>query len=190
MTPPDGAAALHWLNWVRAEVTLGPDTCDALVALGMSYPCDTGKVGDPDYASRRQTYLRRIAPRPETDDLIQRLGAIGLAVNAGHFGLDLRATLPPDYLEYRTGYGQFDWHDDYAYVRPDTVRKLTMIVQLSAADDYRGGRLEVFAGGPIELPRDCGAVVVFPAFVPHRVTPMESGVRRSLVMWFAGPPLR
>ena len=38
--------------------------------------------------------------------------------------------------------------------------------------------------------RDKGAVVVFPSWVRHRVTPVTRGTRYSAVAWFNGPPLR
>ena len=35
-----------------------------------------------------------------------------------------------------------------------------------------------------------GQAVFFASFIRHRVAPVTSGVRKSLVMWFGGPPLR
>jgi len=35
-----------------------------------------------------------------------------------------------------------------------------------------------------------GQAVFFASFILHRVAPVTSGVRKSLVMWFGGPPLR
>jgi predicted 2-oxoglutarate/Fe(II)-dependent dioxygenase YbiX len=35
-----------------------------------------------------------------------------------------------------------------------------------------------------------GSALTFPSVVPHRVTPVKSGVRRSLVAWACGPALR
>ena len=74
------------------------------------------------------------------------------------------------------------------------------MVQLSDPDDYDGADLELFQVvedySEDELAehraasRACGAVVVLPAFEYHRVTPLRSGVRRSLVSWVSGPPFR
>ena len=33
-----------------------------------------------------------------------------------------------------------------------------------------------------------GSIIVFPAFMEHRVTPVTRGTRYSLVTWFVGPP--
>ena len=35
-----------------------------------------------------------------------------------------------------------------------------------------------------------GQAVFFASFIKHRVAPVTRGVRKSLVMWFGGPPLR
>ena len=35
-----------------------------------------------------------------------------------------------------------------------------------------------------------GQAIFFASFLRHRVAPVKKGIRRSLVMWFGGPPLR
>jgi PKHD-type hydroxylase len=36
------------------------------------------------------------------------------------------------------------------------------------------------------VPKKKGAVVLFPSFILHRVTPVTSGLRRSAVLWVGG----
>ena len=71
-------------------------------------------------------------------------------------------------------------------------------MNLSDPDDYEGGNLQ-FDLGPqagddrlhtCEEIRPRGSVIVFPSHVQHRVTPVTSGTRRSLVMWSLGLPFR
>jgi PKHD-type hydroxylase len=79
-------------------------------------------------------------------------------------------------------------------------RKLSTVVQLSDPADYVGGDLEFLEVATdydgdqrAEYLSECrrrGTVVVFCAFEYHRVTPIVSGVRRSLVAWVSGPPLQ
>ena len=38
--------------------------------------------------------------------------------------------------------------------------------------------------------RELGAATVFPSYLAHRVAPVQSGVRRSLVAWAYGPAFR
>jgi len=35
-----------------------------------------------------------------------------------------------------------------------------------------------------------GALIAFPSYVLHRVTPIESGTAKSLVIWVNGPQFR
>ena len=39
-------------------------------------------------------------------------------------------------------------------------------------------------------PRTRGAVIAFPSFFLHRVTPIISGTRKALVVWATGPEFR
>ena len=69
-----------------------------------------------------------------------------------------------------------------------TCRKLSVTVQLSDPGTYAGGDLQLGAvGQPGPELRGQGSIIVFPAFVEHRVTPMTSGQRYSLVAWLSGP---
>ena len=88
--------------------------------------------------------------------------------------------------------------------QPDFVgmcRKVSITVNLSDPEDYEGGDLwlthlptdynsEEFRTFTDPSFRDKGAVVVFPSWVRHRVTPVTRGTRYSAVAWFNGPPLR
>ena len=56
-----------------------------------------------------------------------------------------------------------------------------------AADTARGA--EVDAAWRVASARR-GTAIVFPAFEYHRVRPLRSGTRRSLVSWVSGPPFR
>jgi PKHD-type hydroxylase len=70
-------------------------------------------------------------------------------------------------------------------------RKISVVVQLSDPSDYTGGELNLNGGnGIITAPKEKNTVIIFPSFVLHRVTPVLTGIRKSLVTWVAGPPLR
>jgi PKHD-type hydroxylase len=70
-------------------------------------------------------------------------------------------------------------------------RKFSISVQLSDPSDYEGCNLEFQAGNKVETaPRTLGAVIAFPSYVLHRVTPCTRGTRKALVAWTTGPKLR
>ncbi len=77
------------------------------------------------------------------------------------------------------------------------VRKLSATIALNTG--YTGGDLK-FDFGPhsdsknryqiCKEVRDIGSICVFPSFVQHCVTPIETGERYSLVVWCLGRPFR
>ena len=98
----------------------------------------------------------------------------------------------------------YDWHCDSwpkPYDKPESpnshskIRKLSVTVSLSDETEYEGGDFEFdfrSSEDGSNQPQVCkeirpkGSVVVFPSFVWHRVKPVTSGTRYSLVMWNLG----
>ena len=73
-----------------------------------------------------------------------------------------------------------------------SCRKLSVTLNLSDPDEYRGGSLKLGAVGQPDAAelRARGSMLVFPSFVEHGVTPLLAGQRYSLVAWFSGPNWR
>ena len=73
-----------------------------------------------------------------------------------------------------------------------------MTVSITDPEEYEGGDLEFDFRNQDEAvqPSICteirpkGSIVVFPSFVWHRVTPVTSGTRYSMVMWNLGQKWR
>lgn len=90
------------------------------------------------------------------------------------------------YTEYEGNGGHYDWHMD---IGPGSIshRKISIVVQLSDPNDYVGGDLQIMTGSEqITVPRGKGTVVIFPSFLLHKVVPLTSGNRKSLVLWVGG----
>ena len=81
----------------------------------------------------------------------------------------------------------YNWHID-TFLDTDNSfhRKLSLTLQLSESDDYEGGDFEFLHSSSPDNIRKLGNILVFPSFSTHRVTPVTSGTRRSLVAWFEG----
>lgn len=103
-------------------------------------------------------------------------------------------TEPAQFTRYKLNQ-YYNWHVDQD-IEPDDngkIRKLSCTVQLSHPEEYEGGDLQFqtphgeFTANEIK-PK--GSICVFPSFVTHRVTPVTSGIRQSLVMWNRGKPFR
>ena len=94
------------------------------------------------------------------------------------------------YTEYEASEGgHYTWHQD---IGPGTLskRKVSITVQLAGPDEYTGGDLEYWRGGDItnveKAPKGKGVVFIFPSYMMHRVTKVETGVRKSFVLWVGG----
>jgi len=112
------------------------------------------------------------------------------------------------FTKYKKGQ-YYDWHcdswDEPYQTQQDNpihgkIRKLSVTVTLSDPKDYKGGELEFDMRNldPNKKPniKKCkeilpkGSLVVFPSFVWHRVCPVKSGERNSLVVWNLGYPFQ
>ena len=111
--------------------------------------------------------------------------------NNGNWGLDIQGVEPVQFGIYPEG-GFYDWHVDQHNARLNQVRKISMSLFLN--EDYEGGDfdLELYKPGTdprfesFKLPK--GSAIFFQADQWHRVRPVTSGVRKSIVAWFYGPP--
>ena len=105
----------------------------------------------------------------------------------------------------------YDWHCDSwnkPYDTPNNpehgkIRKLSMTCQLTDGSEYQGGELEFdFRNYDPHMREEAkhlkqakeilpkGSIIVFPSFLWHRVKPVTSGTRYSLVVWHLGKPFR
>ena len=124
--------------------------------------------------------------------------------NAKQFNYDLDHFQPIQFAEYKgsENYRAFyDWHQDSDGLRKGgEVRKLSLSLPLSDPDTFEGGKLEFYNGGKSlpdmgeikgeKVTKDInsqGTVIVFDSRDWHRVSPMISGVRHSIVCWTVGP---
>jgi len=112
--------------------------------------------------------------------------------NRNLFGFDIDYVQDMQYTVYESANeGKYDWHEDTFWLNNSPYhRKVSFILQLSDSDDYEGGDFEIdpqFGILPKDDIRKKGTIIVFPSFLKHRVTPVTSGTRRSLVSWVEGP---
>lgn len=116
----------------------------------------------------------------------------------------LAVTEPLQFTRYFEG-DRYGWHTDQAREPHDgvvlgrefrgLVRKISFSLQLSDAADYEGGNFEIAPGVPVgpsrvhevDYARRIGSIIFFPSFYYHRVAPVTSGIRTSLVGWVCGP---
>jgi len=87
--------------------------------------------------------------------------------------------------------GHYDWHSDIGEGQIAQCRKATIVTQLSEADTYEGGALEIRLGHTVmTASRNQGSATTFASFMLHRVVPVSKGTRFSLTCWSHGPRFR
>ena len=193
----------HWY-WVSEE-PLAPELCDRIVAEGERLDLFEATIRkDTTGGKIRRSEIGWFSRKVHNDWLLDPLWALVQQANAACWNWAVDQLQSVQYTTY--GEGEFyAWHTDQEakpYVKEPgagKVRKLSVSVQLSEADDYEGGdfELEEMYRIPskhemrirvIDELRPRGSVLVFPAHLFHQVTPVTCGVRRSLVAWYLGPP--
>ena len=157
---------------------------------------DGGEVNDD---SIRRARIAWVPADDETWWIYEKLTKVAERANR-RYGFDLTGFDEDlQFTIYDRPGAFYSWHQDGLDGRVGR-RKLSMVVQLSDPAEYEGGQLQLF---DVYEDSDAdelddfdaaasaqGSVIVFPSFEYHRVLPMRSGTRLSLVTWVSGPPFR
>lgn len=179
------------LNVVWQEGMLGAEDCRKIVEFGDGSLQQPATMTGPQATAAREGTVAFLPQTKESAGIFQLIRQQIPRINAEHFGFELTGFGEPfQYARYASGKGHYDWHVD-AGPGVTSLRKLSIILQLTPEADYEGGDVEFQGPGPItRLPRKQGTFAVFSPFLLHRVTAVTRGERRSLVAWITGPPFR
>jgi len=142
----------------------------------------------------------------------ERFNRVKLEMGLDNWVITEREAFQYTHYEKNDGYG---WHKDTHDDPYDSAmgtdpahdglnRKLSMTIFLNDFVEWEEGRFEIenaWTHGPNDphyrihqFQPDYsdqirkGTAIVFPSYVQHRVSPVQSGVRKSLVAWYLGPP--
>tara|TARA_B100002019_G_scaffold41239_1_gene34524 strand:- start:41 stop:619 length:579 start_codon:yes stop_codon:yes gene_type:complete len=99
------------------------------------------------------------------------------------------------YTVYDEKNSHYGWHTDSSKssFHENYVRKLSISLLLSDSDDYEGGQLQIMLPSNtkmVSFKPPIGTAIIFPSTYRHRVRPVKSGKRVSLVGWYGGPDFR
>ena len=122
---------------------------------------------------------------------LTRILELGKQANNARFKFDVQGFLDVDapmIMKYTKG-GHYDWHVDTG--NSVCHRKLSFTIQLSDHKDYVGGDVE-FIGTKVDTKafRQKGVCIIYPSFLPHRVTKVTKGTRHAIVGWIHGPTFK
>ena len=173
------------------------EECQKIIDIASKNYADDAGIGGGDGMGTvnkeiRDADLYGIHHTQENGWIFDKVSNIVSAVNTNHFGYDINGiTHSLQLLHYKhkpeeDTDGHYNWHIDSG-PGSSATRKISLSVQLSEPEDYEGGQLEVFDhGGPVIAPKEQGAVLLFPSYMPHKVHPITKGERWALVIWVHG----
>tara|TARA_R110000823_G_scaffold215857_1_gene345430 strand:+ start:210 stop:821 length:612 start_codon:yes stop_codon:yes gene_type:complete len=189
-----------------------PDkTCDAIIKKFYSKKLDKGTIKGGSIKVRNSDVM--FSDDPELYDIINPF--IHQANKEAGWNFQWDFTESFQFTKYKLNQ-YYNWHqdsspecypDDHRYVNyRGKYRKLSAVVALSDDSEYKGGEFQMDFRDKtmkdkkeikdvrrivtIKELRQKGTVIVFPSFMWHRVKPVISGTRYSLVSWSLGAPFK
>jgi len=173
-----------------------PQQCQDIINVGHQQKSKKAKVGseikEGAYDTKKRITTISWIPFTALPDMYKMIEHSMLQANGNHFGYEgMQISELAQFTEYPKG-GFYDWHMDaetHCQFEPP-VRKISMTILLCDPSEFEGGDLEFMADGnkPPRLLQ--GQAIFFCSMLRHRVAKVKKGVRRSLVMWFGGPPFK
>ena len=197
---------------------LTPKFCDEVIAYANAQKESIARTGGYDKKELSEEDVKNIQ-RKRKSDLVwlndtwiykELHPYVHQANKAAGWNFDWERSESCQFTKYKLNQ-YYDWHCDSwdkPYDRPGKldhgcIRKLSMTCQLTDGSEYTGGELEFDFRNYDPHMRDeskhriqCkeilskGSIIIFPSFVWHRVKPVTSGTRYSLVVWNIGRPFR
>jgi len=193
----------RWKSYIveTTKPIFTPAQCQEIIRVGRAQRPEKAMVGtgttgnNKDHSAydtkKRVTTISWI-PFDALKPMYNKIRQVLDSTNKNHFGFDtVELTEPAQFTEYPPG-GFYDWHtdNDISGITEPPVRKISMTLLLSPETQFTGGGLELVKEGSSPKKLTQGHAIFFASFVRHRVMPVQTGVRQSLVMWFGGTPFR
>jgi PKHD-type hydroxylase len=155
-------------------------------------PSEVGRDGEDVTDEKVRNNVIKWTDSQEIKDLLYYYA---VEANGHMWNFDITDIETPQFSLYRED-KTYDWHPDRTFTE-HVNRKLTVALLLN--NDFTGGDFEIYPlQGPdtttvitaTELKDTVGTAIVFPSMLWHRVTPVLSGSRMSLVGWVTGPEFK
>jgi|TARA_R100001460_G_scaffold8128_6_gene20285 PKHD-type hydroxylase len=188
-----------WQSYVATTTKpmFTPQQCKMIMDAGHQCAPEHAKVGGGskgEHDTKKRITTISWIPFDKLPEMYKTIDNQLSIVNLNHFMFDgVRLTEPAQFTVYPKK-GFYDWHMDLNAFGGDgtqPIRKISMTCLLSDPSEFEGGDL-LFAdaGNKKPIPLQQGQAIFFASFLRHQVSPVKKGTRKSLVMWFGGPPFK
>jgi PKHD-type hydroxylase len=179
---------INQTNYYWFEKGFSSEEVDKIVNDSLEYEFKRAIIIDEENTDKfRKSNIKWLPFDSKWEWVIDKIMSQVTEANNTIWNFDLKSIIDNiQYTEYDGNGGHYDWHLD---IGPGSIshRKISVVIQLSDPNDYVGGDLQIMTGSEYTtIPRGKGTVVIFPSFLLHRVVPLTSGNRKSLVLWVGG----
>ena len=168
-----------------------PVQCDAIVKQCVEELWMSGETIGGGVNKKVRNVEQQVMPIDQQGWPLTRILDLAKQANNARFKFDVAGFLDVDapmIMKYEKG-GHYDWHVDTG--NSVCHRKLSFTIQLSDDKDYVGGDVE-FIGSKVDTKafRQKGVCIIYPSFLPHRVSKVTKGTRYAIVGWIHGPTFK
>jgi len=179
--------------WQMWSGVLEDSVVESIITECDKFPIETASLGvdgsTPNDQYRKSKIRWINSNNPVVSDM---LWDYSRAANRNAFGFNIDYIKDIQYTTYTSAdKGKYDWHHDTFWGNSTMYdRKISIIIQLTDPSEYEGGEFEMdyqYEQPNKEDLKKKGTIIVFPSFIPHRVTELTKGTRKSLVAWVEGP---
>jgi PKHD-type hydroxylase len=188
----------HTSKYSYNENFLKPEECKKIIADYKNSEKQKATIFDTEKSnielkSIRECYTSWIGIENKSNWLYNKLVGQVINHNQRYFKFDLFGLVEKlQFTYYKAPGNHYQAHVDSSF--NGKIRKLSAIVLLSNPKKFKGGELCLYTGYDTKSKKDYevvklkqGMIVIFPSFTLHKVKPVTSGERYSLVSWFTGP---
>ena len=206
---------LHKNYYWYFEKALSKATCNKIIKHGEAKQLEIASIQDiavnKKVTKKEKAYIeksRKSQVRFINDRWLYDLFTpfINIANKNAGWNYDLNWSESFQYTVYKKS-NFYHWHQDtfgepYKSEDPNfngKIRKVSLICNLTDPKKFTGGEVEFDITNQrsrestilkCKEARQQGTVIVFPSYLFHRVRPVKSGIRKSLVNWNLGNPWR
>lgn len=192
------------LPWVYVDSFFTEQEIDLITFICKEYDLVKSKTVNSEINPHDNNFSQRISnncfifKNDKTSWFFEKVNRAFEAVNNTFYNFDLYGYSSFQYAEYSSSDGgKYDAHMDLIMSedKPSNLldtRKLSMSLLLSEPnEDFTGGNFFIHENAnPTNIDLYKGRMVFFPSFMLHGVSPVTSGVRKSIVIWADGPKFK
>lgn len=176
-------------NWAFAKEFFSKEECKKIIEIGKNLTIKKAIT----FSKTKDVRLSKVSwiyPQEETNWIFRKLTDVVLDVNEKYFKFNLSGFSEGlQFTIYESPGGKYEPHLDKSNL--SSIRKLSLVVQLSDPKKYVGGDLSFhLSHTPVVAPKEQGTTVLFPSYILHGVQPVSKGTRYSLVAWITGPQFK